>query len=337
MSYRPPAARIHEIDKAPKAMVAGQRVSPKKRGSHGLRRSLTDGRDRSPKRSGECKANEVAHDGLENHPMASHSRAILADRPEVGPCLRPYFRQSLSFRAYGKVDGLVKMRFAMTTFAAPLTPETVRQLLHAFWQESLEIAKTRQGLSLSLPQTYPDGWQIVVDLEDHLPEGLKATDQGRTLGWLVAHGQNIETDAVQRYLDEICVECGIERDGLELFHWLPKDLEGVDLHVFAEALVAIAHLHYLSDLKPRTLDIPDEALQRVNTQHDQARLIDARKLSLKEDGDEIFEALPSVSNPHTQIDLFPDTAHASKSNDPMILWGVWPGDEPLEELMAKLS
>jgi hypothetical protein len=31
-----PAARIHEIVKAPKALVAGQCVSPKKHGSHGL-------------------------------------------------------------------------------------------------------------------------------------------------------------------------------------------------------------------------------------------------------------------------------------------------------------
>lgn len=155
----------------------------------------------------------------------------------------------------------------MSTFAAPLTSETVRRLLHAFWQESLEIAQTRQGLSLALPQTYPDGWQIVVDLEDHLPAGLKATDQGRTLGWLVAHGQNIETEAVERHLDEICAECGMERDGLELFVWFSKGFAGVDLHIFAEALVAIAHLHYLSDLKPRTLDIPDEMLQRVFKDH----------------------------------------------------------------------
>jgi hypothetical protein len=69
----------------------------------------------------------------------------------------------------------------------------------------------------------------------------------------------------------------------------------------------------------------------------QARLIDARKLSLKTDGDEIFEALPAVSNPHAQSDLFPDAALASKFHDPMILWGAWPGDEPLEELMAQLS
>ncbi len=36
MTYRHPAARIHEIVKAPKALVTGQSVSPKKRGSHGL-------------------------------------------------------------------------------------------------------------------------------------------------------------------------------------------------------------------------------------------------------------------------------------------------------------
>lgn len=36
MPYRHTAARIHEIFKAPKDLVAGQSVSPKKRGSHGL-------------------------------------------------------------------------------------------------------------------------------------------------------------------------------------------------------------------------------------------------------------------------------------------------------------
>jgi hypothetical protein len=36
MPYRHTAARIHEIVKAPKALVAGQSVSPKKHGSHGL-------------------------------------------------------------------------------------------------------------------------------------------------------------------------------------------------------------------------------------------------------------------------------------------------------------
>ncbi len=37
MNYRHTAARIHEIVKAPKALVAGQSVLPRKRGNHGLR------------------------------------------------------------------------------------------------------------------------------------------------------------------------------------------------------------------------------------------------------------------------------------------------------------
>jgi hypothetical protein len=36
MPYRHSAAHIHEIVKVPKALVAGQSVSPKKHGSHGL-------------------------------------------------------------------------------------------------------------------------------------------------------------------------------------------------------------------------------------------------------------------------------------------------------------
>jgi hypothetical protein len=36
MPYRHSAARIHEIVKAPKALVAGQSVEPKRHGSHGL-------------------------------------------------------------------------------------------------------------------------------------------------------------------------------------------------------------------------------------------------------------------------------------------------------------
>jgi hypothetical protein len=60
MSYRHPAARIHEIVQAPKALVAGQSVSPKKRGSHGLSfeafgafiRLEGAGRDKNPCSSG---------------------------------------------------------------------------------------------------------------------------------------------------------------------------------------------------------------------------------------------------------------------------------------------
>ena len=118
MTYRHPAARIHEIVKAPRALVAGQSVTPMKRGSHGL--------------GFEAFVELV---GGPFPDICYHGIASVSRDPAL--C----------------IDNLLGRRFAVSTFAAPLTPYTVRQLLHAFWQESLEIARTRHGLSLTLPQT----------------------------------------------------------------------------------------------------------------------------------------------------------------------------------------
>lgn len=35
--------------------------------------------------------------------------------------------------------------------------------------------------------------------------------------------------------------------------------------------------------------------------------------------------------------LFPELAPQAKGADPMLLWGAWPGEEPIEELMAMLD
>ncbi len=155
----------------------------------------------------------------------------------------------------------------MSALNESLQPDRLRPLLLDFWQESLDIAKTRQGLALAVPQSFPDGWQMVVDVLDHLPAGVKISDGGRTLGWLSGRGQNIETEAVSRQIREVCESCDVERDGYELLRWIPGALAAVDIHVFAEALVSIAHLHYLREAKPRTLDIPDQTLRRIFVDH----------------------------------------------------------------------
>lgn len=155
----------------------------------------------------------------------------------------------------------------MSVFTEALQTESLRRMLEEFWHGALEISHAGGTFTLALPQTFPDGWQMVIDLRDHLPAGVRLSDGGRTLGWLTGHGQNIETEALAGHIREICAECEIERDGLELFCWIAKGLEGVNIHVFAEALVNIAHLHYLRELKPRTLDVPDQTLRRVFTDH----------------------------------------------------------------------
>jgi hypothetical protein len=155
----------------------------------------------------------------------------------------------------------------VNTFADDLKPETIRDLLAGFWAETLELNPTRRGLALAMPQTLPDGWQLVVELEDELPAGVKITDRGRTIRWLASQGLNVDADSVVRHLGSICRECDLERDGLELFQWFPKGIEALQIHLFAEALVNVAHLHYLRDLKPRSVDMPDRTLRKVFTDH----------------------------------------------------------------------
>ena len=69
----------------------------------------------------------------------------------------------------------------------------------------------------------------------------------------------------------------------------------------------------------------------------QPRFIEARKISPPAVGDEIFSSLPMVPARLSQDSLFPEIATRSKDTDPMGLWGAWPGEEPIEELLAMLD
>ena len=66
------------------------------------------------------------------------------------------------------------------------------------------------------------------------------------------------------------------------------------------------------------------------------RLIEARKISASTNGDQAFRALPSAKPP-ADLGLFPELSTRSRSSDPKQLWGAWPGDEPIDDLMAALD
>ena len=69
----------------------------------------------------------------------------------------------------------------------------------------------------------------------------------------------------------------------------------------------------------------------------QARWIEARRMSGRAEGDGVFEESPSGKGGES---LGPVTAQRKRyvrSTDPMILAGAWPGDEPIDELLAQLD
>ena len=66
------------------------------------------------------------------------------------------------------------------------------------------------------------------------------------------------------------------------------------------------------------------------------RLIEARRISSRLEGDSVFEGMPSVEIQKSH-DLFPVQRKPFGAFDPIELAGAWPGDEPIEDLLAQLD
>lgn len=67
------------------------------------------------------------------------------------------------------------------------------------------------------------------------------------------------------------------------------------------------------------------------------QIIHARRLTKKAEGDSLFEQLPDARSTVRQEELFPEEAQAASKADPMALWGLWEGDESVEELLTQLD
>lgn len=66
------------------------------------------------------------------------------------------------------------------------------------------------------------------------------------------------------------------------------------------------------------------------------RAIDARRIGVFEEGDQAFESLPQVAS-GPQEAFFPELVGEARKADPMKLWGTWPGDESIDELLEALN
>jgi len=66
----------------------------------------------------------------------------------------------------------------------------------------------------------------------------------------------------------------------------------------------------------------------------QSRLIEARRISRRLDGDRVFEEAPTAQVREPR-ELFPGGNRKTRGFNPAELAGAWPGDEPLEELLAQ--
>ncbi len=69
----------------------------------------------------------------------------------------------------------------------------------------------------------------------------------------------------------------------------------------------------------------------------QARWIEARRMSGSAEGDSVFEQIPSAEGEEALDPVRAQRRRRVLSSDPILLAGAWPGNEPIDELLAQLD
>ena len=144
-----------------------------------------------------------------------------------------------------------------------LTAPHLRESLVSFWDGALKVEPHGDGFIFTMPASYPDGWQIVLEISQLTPKGFRLSDRGQTLGWLKGQGQNVETDGMVRHIERLCREYRMQEEGGELHRWLDIPLEAAELQVFTEGLVSVSNLHLLHDPRATEEKVAEMVVNRV--------------------------------------------------------------------------
>lgn len=148
-----------------------------------------------------------------------------------------------------------------------LSPETCRIAIERFLREHVDVQRTATGLAVAMPTMYPDGWQVVVHIEPISGTTAKLTDRGQTLARLHEHGLNLAAKQTAALFDERKATFELRQDGLELFREIRLPPDGLDIQLFVESLVSIAHLVYRHEPVTTTDSAADQTLKKLLRQH----------------------------------------------------------------------
>lgn len=144
-----------------------------------------------------------------------------------------------------------------------LGADDLRSLLTDFWNSILEVKETPQGFLFTMPVSYPDGWQVVLELKRVTPNTWLLSDRGQTLIWLIGQGHNLRTEAMQSHLKRLCNEHYFQLDDGVLSRHMNWPLAADDVHVFAEGVAAIARLDFLNEHRVLEEDVARHTVQRI--------------------------------------------------------------------------
>ena len=144
-----------------------------------------------------------------------------------------------------------------------LSPEACRSAVEHFLREQVATAATRRGVVIALPLMYPDGLQVQVHLEPVTNSSALITDRGRTLAKLHESGLNLDAKQTAALLEERKQIFELNQAGFELQKEVSLPLQGIDVQLFAESLVSIAHLIYKYEPATTEESVADRTLKQI--------------------------------------------------------------------------
>jgi hypothetical protein len=117
----------------------------------------------------------------------------------------------------------------------------LRESFASFWNDQLKIEAVRDGLIVSPPLLYADGWQVVLFLKALTPSKWLIHDGGEVLGRLADAGISQVQSQFSAIFEQQAQFYGFEQDGLILQRVIDYPFQIADIQIFAEALVALSH------------------------------------------------------------------------------------------------
>jgi len=133
----------------------------------------------------------------------------------------------------------------MKTITSHLNAKLCEEALMRFWSEQIYVKETDDGLLVALPLLYPNGMQVVLSIKEITATDAIVSDNGEVISALDGYGLDVSAKTTNReLLDEKVKAFEMERSGMELKKSIKLPLDGIDIHLFGEALVSIYHLIY---------------------------------------------------------------------------------------------
>jgi hypothetical protein len=132
-----------------------------------------------------------------------------------------------------------------------------------FWGDTLKIEAAREGVKIALPLLYPDGLQVVVTLKPIGERTALLTDRGEVFGNLTNSGLNVESGPVKRLVADRLKIFELQRDGFILEKQIQLPVDGLDIQLFGEALVSLAHLIYRYEPEAMGENVADRTIEKL--------------------------------------------------------------------------